>query len=58
MEQKHVSKQMGLFQNIFQYLALVHNVPNSSSYLHSANKTNGLCFKGDRDIKGEGEGDI
>jgi hypothetical protein len=23
MEQKHVSKQMGLSQNIFQYLALV-----------------------------------
>ena len=34
---------------------------NSSSYRHSANRTNGVCFKGDSDIKGvklPGEGDI
>ena len=44
---------------IFSNISFLYTgVPNSSSYLHSANKTNGLCFKGDRDIKGEGEGDI
>ena len=49
------------FKIVSNILLLYTGIPNSSSYLHSANRNNDVCFKGDRDIKGvklPGEGNI